>query len=177
MADAMARDQALPTSPAGYEAYVRQNATRLLRLGYLMTGSRQEAEDVVQDTLTSLLLHWNRVSGAEDVDAYVYRVLSNQRIAHFRVRRRRALVELLAEVPPERGHDPKYRIEDREPLASALAALPRGQRLIVLMRYWEDRSESDVASLLGTSIGNVKSQSSRGLKRLRLLLGESEALS
>jgi len=158
-----------PAAP-DYEQYVRQNADRLLRVAVLMTGSRDAGRDLLQETLTSVLAHWSKVSAADNPDAYVYRVLSNQRIASARARALCERHEQPTDRLPESASTQSFRIEARQPLARALAALPQGQRLVVVLRYWEDRSELEVAELLGTSVGNVKSQAARGLAKLRPLL-------
>jgi RNA polymerase sigma-70 factor (sigma-E family) len=145
-------------------------APRLRRLGFLITGDWHLAEDLTQDALIRIYSVWGRVSRTGSPNAYASRVLVNLNRSWVRVARNR---EWPSEDLPERpeplsadatGAD----LQDR--LASALAHLGASQRTIVVLRYWECWSEAEVAQMLDLSRGTVKSQASRGLRRLRELL-------
>ncbi len=138
----------------------------LVRLGYGLTGDRQAAEDLAQTALARAYAAWPRVRRADDPDAYVRRILLN--VNRSRLRPRRVAEHLTAELPDPGTPDPTGARDDRSALLTAMAALPAGQRAVVVLRYWLDLTEPQVAAALGCSVGNVKSQAARGLAKLRL---------
>ncbi|WP_078897001.1 SigE family RNA polymerase sigma factor [Streptomyces sp. XY431] len=151
----------------GFEGFAATRWRRLVRTAYLLTGDYHEAEDVVQATLAKVFRSWSRISRLDEPDAYVHRALVNNNLSRHRRRRVR---QLLVPVLPERAHSAgtgHRDVEERSVLLQALAELPPRQRAVVVLRYWEDMSEQQVAEVLGCSAGNVKSQASRGLAKLR----------
>jgi RNA polymerase sigma-70 factor (sigma-E family) len=141
----------------------------LVRTAYLLTGDRFLAEDLAQTALTRVYASWRRVRRADDVDAYVRRVLVNANAGRFRKRR---VAEHLTAAPMDgRVHLPHEAIAERSALMAALAELPARQRAVVVLRYWEQRTEAETAELLGCTEGTVKSAAARGLRRLRELAG------
>ncbi len=148
-----------------FESYAAARWSRLLRTAYLLTGDHHEAEDLVQVTLAKVYLGWSRVRRLEEPDAYVHRALVNNNISRHRKRR---VVQLLTSRLPDRPREgAAAQVEARSLLLEALATLPPRQRAVVVLRYWEDLSEHQVAEVLGCTAGNVKSQASRGLRKLR----------
>jgi RNA polymerase sigma-70 factor (sigma-E family) len=144
---------------------------RLRRTAFLLCGDWHTAEDLVQVTLTKLFVRWRRISRRDEAYAYATRILLNTYLADRRLKR---TGELLTAQLPERPCEqqaPELRIM----VLDALAALPPKARAIVVLRYWADMSVEQVAKLLGCSEGNVKSQSARGLDKLRPLLGDAAA--
>jgi RNA polymerase sigma-70 factor (sigma-E family) len=142
--------------------------SRLVRLGYGLTGDQGLAEDLAQTALAKAFASWPRVRRAGDPDAYVRRIMLNANSGRFRKRRVR---EHLTDAPPELAGppagDPAGQHDDRSALIEALMGLPQGQRSVVVLRYWMDMTETEVAAALGCSVGNVKSQASRALAKLR----------
>ncbi len=152
-------------APPDFETFAAARWPRLLRTAYLLTGDHHEAEDLVQVTLAKLFPAWPRVRGLDEPDAYVRRALVNNNLSRFRKRR---VVQLLTPRLPERAQEGgAARTEERSLLLEALGTLPPRQRAVVVLRYWEDLSEQQAAEVLGCSPGNVKSQASRGLRKLR----------
>jgi RNA polymerase sigma-70 factor (sigma-E family) len=148
-----------------FQAYMAARWPVLVRTAYLLTGDRFLAEDLAQTALTRVYASWRRVRRADDVDAYVRRVLVNANSGRFRKRR---VAEHLVAVPQDgRSHIPHEPLAQRSAVTAALAELPPRQRAVVVLRYWEDLSEREVASVLGCSTGTVKSQASKALARLR----------
>ncbi|MFJ9690623.1 SigE family RNA polymerase sigma factor [Kitasatospora sp. NPDC101183] len=151
----------------GFEEFAATRWRRLVRTAYLLTGDHHEAEDLVQATYAKAFRNWSRISRLDEPDAYIHRALVNNNLSRHRRRRVR---QLLVPVLPDReqaagsGH---REVEERSVLLQALAELPQRQRAVVVLRYWEDMSEARVAEVLGCSVGNVKSQASRGLAKLR----------
>ena len=157
-----------PVRPAEDEEFREFMASRwpgLVRLGYGLTGDRGLAEDLAQSALAKAYASWARVRRADDPDAYVRRILINANSNRFRKRR---VSEHSAEQVPETGvMDAADSFDQRSVLIAALMELPPRQRAVVVLRYWEDLSEAQVASIMGCSVGTVKSQASRALARLR----------
>jgi RNA polymerase sigma-70 factor (sigma-E family) len=153
---------------SGFREFVQGGSRRHLRTAYLLTGNAADAEDLLQTALAKLVRVWDRVSGTGDVDAYLRRVLVN---AHVSRGRRLWHRERPTDAPPELPiRDPYVTLDDRDQLRRALARLTPGERRAVVLRHVEDLPEAEVARLLGCSVGTVKSQSSRGLAKLRLAL-------
>lgn len=154
--------------PPDFEQYVAVRRTSLRRTAYLLCGDWDRAEDVVQDALARLYVHWRRASRAGSVDAYARRTVVNAFLAEGRRPWRR---ERSTDAVPDTAYaDPTTAADSRDVLLRALAQLGPSQRAIVVLRYWEDLSVEETASVLGTSTGNVKSQAARGLAHLRQVL-------
>ena len=159
--------------PPDFESYVASRRAHLRRTAYLLCGDWDRAEDIVQDALTRLYVHWRRASRADSVDAYVRRSLVNAYLSEGRRPWRR---ERPTELLPESSYaDPSSASDDRDDLRRALASLGASQRAVVVLRYWDDLSIEQTADALGCSTGNVKSQAARGLAHLREVLGAAEA--
>lgn len=159
-----------PRHETEYEAFVLQYRGRLLATAMHLTGDGHLAEDLVQTALVRLYLAWGRARTVS-TEGYARRILLNAFIDHCRrpwVRRERA-----ADVLPESAVRPTDEGDDPE-LAAALAALPPRMRAAVVLRHIEDLSVEDVADALGCSLGTVKSQTARGLDKLRAALPHLE---
>jgi RNA polymerase sigma-70 factor (sigma-E family) len=158
------------TGALSFDDFVRARSTALLRTAFLLTGDRGHAEDLLQSVLEKVARRWSTIS--ESPDAYVRRSLTNAASNRWR-RRRMPEVELV-----EQHHRPDADRTDtvalRDQLVRGLMALPARQRAVLVLRYFEDLSEQETARALGCSVGTVKSQSSRGLARLRDLVDDAE---
>ena len=150
-----------------FQQYMAARWPVLVRTAYLLTGDRHLAEDLAQTALTKVYASWRRVRRADDIDAYVRRVLVNANAGRFRKRR---VAEQLTAVPLDSAGagSTEGSVAERSVLMAALAELTPRQRAVVVLRYWEDMSEKEAAAALGCSVGTVKSQASKGLARLRL---------
>ena len=158
--------------PPDFASYVAARRTSLRRTAYLLTGDWDRAEDVVQDALTRLYVHWRRAQRSGSIDAYCRRTVVNAFLAEGRRPWRR---ERSTDAVPETSYaDPSGGSDSRDQLRRALASLGPSQRAVVVLRYWDDLSVEETASILGTSAGNVKSQAARGLARLREVLAAAE---
>ena len=151
-----------------FDDFVATRSTRLLRTAYLLTHDRALAEDLVQTSLAKAWFAWGRIDGRPD--AYVRRVMVNTYSSWWR--RRWNGEEATAEVPERgvgaKGRTEDGRVDDRTDLWRALARLPKRQRAVVVLRFYEDLSEIETAEILQCSVGTVKSQASRALAKLRL---------
>ncbi len=148
-----------------FDTFVAARWQRLTRTAFLLTGDHHEAEDLVQDTLAKACPHWARIRRLDAPDAYLHRAMVNNSFS--RHRRRRARQLLMPWVPEPAQPAATAQVEQRSALLQALDELPPRQRAVVVLRYWEDLSERQVADVLGCSTGNVKSQASRGIAKLR----------
>jgi RNA polymerase sigma-70 factor (sigma-E family) len=154
---------------ADFEEFVAARSTQLYRTAYLLSGSADRAEDLVQTAFTKAYAAWWRVRRADDPVAYVHGVLIK---AFLSERRRRSSTELpVAQVrdSPTAVTDPTERLA----LLAALARLGTTDRAVVVLRYWEDLSVAQTASALGLSQAAVKNRSLRALRELRADLGEA----
>jgi RNA polymerase sigma-70 factor (sigma-E family) len=147
-----------------FDRFVADNANGLLRTAYLMVGDLHEAEDLVQETLLKVASRWPRVSGMASPVGYARRVLVNQAL-HGSSKRSRNRAELKATAPAETVAS-TAQLDIHDELFDALAALPPRQRAALVLRYFLDLPEAEVAAALRCSLGTVKSSTSRGLKRL-----------
>jgi RNA polymerase sigma-70 factor (sigma-E family) len=151
---------------AEFSDFMHGRWSQLVRLGYGLTGDRQLAEDLAQTAFAKAYASWGRVRRADSPDAYLRRIVVNANSNRFRKLR---VGEVLTATVPEfvAATDDADRRGDRDALVAALLQLPYGQRAAVVLRYWLDLSETETAAILGCSVGNVKSQASRALTKLR----------
>jgi RNA polymerase sigma-70 factor (sigma-E family) len=153
-----------------YVEYLSARLPRLHRTAYLLCGDAHLAEDLVQSTALALFRKWRTVRAADNVDAYVHRVLVNQFLGE---RRRPWSRVLLSDRPPDRAAPAPAVAEERDTVRAALARLAPRQRAVLVLRFFCDLSVEGTAAALQCSEGNVKSQTSRGLATMRQLLGGS----
>ena len=150
-----------------FREYVIAATPALLRVGYLMTGNRADAEDLVQTALAKTYLAWPRIRERESVDGYVRRVMLNTRTSLWRKTRHLPTTALDEGAAQRSGRDQMSDVELHDALWTALSGLSHRQRAAVVLRYYEDLSEPETAALLGVSVGTVKSTVSRALRMLR----------
>src|SRR5215471_11572358 len=156
-----------------FTAFVRSRGEHHLRVATLLTGNPDAAEDLVQASLLKLYRAWSRIDTSGEPDAYLRRIIVNTRRSWWRARWRQETP--VPEVPDAAaGEDAAERHAVGALVRQALARLPRQQRAVLVLRYCEDLPEAEVASLLGCSVGAVKTHAHRGLRALRWSLGELE---
>jgi RNA polymerase sigma-70 factor (sigma-E family) len=155
----------------GFEAFVAARSPALLRRAYLLCGGdRSAAEDLLQDVLERMYPRWRRIRG--EPDAYARAALANAAANRWRRRSRRVREEELT-AGHEGGVDgPEPGVAERDLAVRALALVPPRTRAVLVLRYFEDMSEAQTAAVLGCRVGTVKSLSSRGLAKLREVLGD-----
>jgi RNA polymerase sigma-70 factor (sigma-E family) len=149
---------------ADFDDFVASRSPSLLRTAVLLTGHRQDAEDLLQAALIRVARHWPRA--LEHPEAYTRQVLVN--LVRDRARQRRRRPEQLGPPPEHATTDPHA--DDREELLRLLRELPERQRATVVLRFWEDLSVAETARLLGCTEGTVKSSTSKALAHLRTAL-------
>jgi RNA polymerase sigma-70 factor (sigma-E family) len=149
-----------------FRDYVLARGTALLRIAIMLTGNRADAEDLVQAALANTYLAWGKINDRAALDAYVRRAMVNTHISWWR---RRKLEEFPTDELPDQAVADHARDSDlAELVRRALDRLPRRMRAAVMLRYFEDMTEPEIAALLGVSLGTVKSTVSRAVAKLRI---------
>lgn len=152
-----------------FDALVRARYERLRRAAFVLTGDRDAADDLVQSALVKVMRHWSRVRAADDVDAYLFKTLTFTYRTALRRRwtseRPHAHVDDLADSAG--ADDGLVAVPDRTAVVAALSELSPAHREVLVLRYMADWSEAETATVLGCSVGTVKSRASRALAVLR----------
>jgi len=150
-----------------FAEFVAARSKQLIRLAYVLTGDQHAAEDLLQNALVKAAAHWGRIHTAPE--AYVRRIMYREQVSWLR-RRIRRRETAMAQVPEPTAGDDAVSVEARLALRDALLALPPRRRAVLVLRYLEDLSESQVAEILGCSVGTVRSQNHKAVAQLRLAL-------
>ncbi|HET7661742.1 MAG TPA: SigE family RNA polymerase sigma factor [Oryzihumus sp.] len=153
-----------------FEVFVRARTASLLRVGFLLTGDQHLAEDLVQTALARTHQSWGRLTEVGNAEAYTRKVMYHLQVSWWR--RRRVAESPMADLPEARGADPTSGTALRLTVEQALCRLTPRQRAVIVLRFFEDLSETQTAAVLGCSVGTVKSQTSRSLARLRVVAPE-----
>jgi RNA polymerase sigma-70 factor (sigma-E family) len=148
-----------------FDEFVAGRGAALLRLSVALTGSVPEAEDLLQEALARCYVRWRRLSGVDNVEGYVRRVIVNQHIS----RRRRKSFRVLE---LDESHDPSAPdasdgVATTLTLRAALAELPVRQRVVVVLTYYEDLPDAQIAEAMGCTVNTVKSHRAKALQGLR----------
>jgi RNA polymerase sigma-70 factor (sigma-E family) len=167
-----------PEAIVPFEDFVRARSAALFRTAMLLTGqNRPEAEDLLQGALERAYRRWGRICRSGDPERYVRRSLANASTDRWRRLGRRGERQLAADASGPVTGDHAGEVADRDFLLRALAELPPRQRAVLVLRYYCDLPEAEIADALGCTPGTVKSQASRGLARLRAISGAEPAVS
>lgn len=162
--------------PAGFREFVEARSPALLRTAWMLTGDQASAEDLLQTALARTWPHWQRIADGHP-DAYVRTVMVRVH-ASWRARRWNRETPTADGEPREPARraplDATAQVDDRLSLGQALLALPVRQRQVVVLRYFDDLSVEAVAEVMGCTAGTVKSQSAKGLAKLRAVLAATE---
>ena len=151
---------------AAFSDYVLTRGTALLRMAIMLTGNRADAEDLVQAALAKTYRAWSKINDHAALDAYVRRAMVNTHISWWR---RRRLEEFPTDELPDQAVADHARDSDMaEVVRRALDRLPQRMRTAVMLRYFEDMTEPEIAAALGISLGTVKSTVSRAVAKLRI---------
>ncbi len=154
---------------AGLEEFLAERGDLLLRTAVLLTGSQEAGEDLLQAALERLFRHWPKIKGTNP-EGYLRRTIYHlaadgwRRESQWRIKLRLLRATDDGVIPDGSGI-----VDQRDELVRLLLQLPAGQRAAIILRYWEELSETEAADVLGCSVGTVKSATSRGLRRLREL--------
>jgi RNA polymerase sigma-70 factor (sigma-E family) len=155
-----------PRPSPDFRDYVRTRRRALLRTAYLLTGNLADAEDLVQSALAKTYFAWDRIEDRGALDGYVRRAIVNTHISWWR--RRRVQEYPTDELPDQAVADHASNSDLHETLRQAINRLPDRMRAAVLLRYYDDMTEAEVAEVLGVTPGTVKSTVARAVARLRI---------
>jgi RNA polymerase sigma-70 factor (sigma-E family) len=156
-----------------FTEFAASRLSRLLRYALMLTGDRELAQDVVQEVLARAQIRWRKISDADSPDAYVRQMVLNEYLSWRRrwaVRSVHAVGERVLELSDARQtfRDHADAVADADDLWHRLATLPRKQRAVLVLRYYEQLDDDEIASLLGCACVTVRSNASKALKTLRL---------
>ncbi|MEV1246762.1 SigE family RNA polymerase sigma factor [Nonomuraea sp. NPDC050022] len=155
-----------------FEDFVAERADALLRYGYLLSGNPHDAADLTQEALIRLHRAWPRVRQKQAPESYTRMIMARLHISVWRLRRRERLDWAL----PETGRLDVLPSGIEQDLWQALAGLPRKQRAVLVLRYYEDLADEEIAGVLGISRGTVRSHASLGLAKLRSTVPHPSAI-
>ncbi len=164
-------ERSLAGGTQDFDDWVAARGPGLLRLAYVLTGNRADAEDAVQDALARALPRWDHIRTVGDPDAYVRRMVVNAHTSWWRKFRRR-------ETPVAEAFDSETDVpttDEHDRIWRACLALPEPQRVAVVLRYYEQLEYAEIAALTGVAEGSVRARVSRGIAALRTSLGEEES--
>lgn len=158
---------------AAFAEFVTREWSRLVRVGFLLTGDVGRAEDLVQQALVKVHRHWPRVHRDGSPYAYTRAAVANESTSWWR---RRRVAEDLGDLPASAERDPRDAyagVDTRDELVRVLHELPPRMRAVIVLRFYDELSEAETAHALNMSVGSVKSQTSRGLARMREAITEA----
>ncbi|MFI7609450.1 SigE family RNA polymerase sigma factor [Micromonospora sp. NPDC049366] len=153
------------TASDTFAEFVAARSPRLQRTAYLLTHDWGQAEDLLQTALVRAWGAWTRIDG--DPEPYVRKILVNVYASWWR-RRWRHAEQPMSQVPEPPAADRVAEVDKRDEVWRALGRLPRRQRAVLVLRYFEDMTEAQIAEAMSISVGTVKSQAKRALEKLRL---------
>ncbi|GAA4509453.1 SigE family RNA polymerase sigma factor [Nonomuraea ferruginea] len=148
---------------ARFAEFVAERGEALMRYGYVLAGNPHDAADLVQEALLKVRAAWPRLRSKDNPESYARTTMARLHIAAWRRRRR----EQLTWEPPDREHRDALPSGDERAMWLALSGLPRKQRAVLVLRYYEQLDDAEIAKVLGVSRGTVRSQASRALDKLR----------
>ena len=154
-----------------FEAFVRARSASLLRTAVFLVGDVEHGQDILQQALWRTHQHWSRVL---DPDAYARKALVNLARDRHRLATRRVMESVLTDATEPVSDDAANAVIDRDELMSALRSVPAKQRATLVLRFWDDLSVEETAAVLECSPGTVKSNTSRGLTKLRDVLNSDQ---
>jgi RNA polymerase sigma-70 factor (sigma-E family) len=158
------------SAPPAFDEFVRSRHAELLRFAHVLSGDPHLAGDLVQEALERTGLAWRRVLRQDQPERYVRRVIVNTFLNRRRALRREQLVDAVPERP-----EPQPAQHRDDALWELLGTLPRQQRAVLVLRYYLDYSEAQIAEQLGCSAGTVKSTAARAMAKLREALAPTTA--
>lgn len=160
-----------PDAPEDFDDFVHGRGRALLRFAYVLCGDAHLAEDLVQEVLARMHRRWDKITAMHHAEAYVRTAIVRQFLSW---RRRRSAGEaVLAEVPEPPGlAEPQLRVLARDQMWQLMTGLPRAQRAVLVLRFYCDLPDDEIAAQLGCGESTVRSQASRALARMRAMLAQ-----
>ncbi|MFF0311682.1 SigE family RNA polymerase sigma factor [Streptosporangium sp. NPDC004379] len=164
-----------PGFEADFREFVVNRSAALFRTAYLLTGDRHVAEDLVQSALAKTAARWSALRDPAAIEGYVRRAMYHEQVSRWR-RRSRGTETAVGWLPEQVGEGHAESVDLRLTMRAALARLTPRQRTMLVLRYFEDLSETDIARTLGIRVGSVRSQIHRSLERLRKVAPELDTV-
>ena len=159
-----------------FSVWAAERGPALVRLARGLLRDPFQAEDVVQDVLAKVLVQWERVTRADDMDAYVHRMVVNACTSFFRRASRRREFAHGPDTLPDRGvADPTSAVDEADRLVGLLRRLPTKQRTVLVLRHYENLPDAQIAAILGTTEVTVRTNAHRGLASLRTMVEAERA--
>lgn len=156
-----------------FDTFVRTRQRSLLRSAYMLTGDQYLAEDLVQSALARTHQSWDRLADPANAEAYTRKVMYHLQVSWWRRNRvAESMTDTYPEPRPTGGPGEATGLTNRMTIRSALLKLSAKQRAVLILRFFEDRTEVETADVLGVSVGTVKSQTAKALARLRSVAPE-----
>lgn len=153
-----------------FEEFAATRLPAVLRFAAVLTGDRSLAEDVVQEVLIRASARWQVIGGLDRRDAYIRKMIVNEYLTWRRRSWRLVLADVGSAIEDRPVPDPATRFAEREAIVAELAKLPRRQRAVIVLRYYEGLSDQEIADMLGCRPGTVRGYASRALAALRVEL-------
>jgi len=161
---------ALPEEPESFEVFAHRVLPDLLRYGTALAGDRHVGADVVQDVMVRAHERWGRIRRADRPDLYLKRMVTNEHLSWRRRWHTRSVVptdDVVLHARAAPAPDAADQLADRDDLRRRLAELPRRQRAVLVLRFYEGLDDAEIAQVLGVAPGTVRSSASRALAALR----------
>ncbi|KUN79794.1 RNA polymerase subunit sigma-24 [Streptomyces bungoensis] len=158
-----------------FREFVAARSRSLLHTAYLLTGDWEQGRDLLQTALASTARRWSRLRDREQPEIYVRRALYHAQVDRFRLLSwgRETVTDTLPDQPSGQVADWADTVVQRQDIMAALRRLPKRQRAVIVLRYFEDRPDNEIAAILGVAQGTVRSQTHKALTSLRATLAET----
>lgn len=158
-----------------FREFVAARSRSLLHTAYLLTGDWEQGRDLLQTALASTARRWSKLRDREQPEIYVRRALYHAQVDRFRLLSwgRETVTDMLPDRPSGQGADLADAVVQRQDIMAALRRLPKRQRAVIVLRYFEDRPDNEIATILGVAQGTVRSQTHKALASLRSTLAEA----
>ncbi len=159
-----------------FREFVAARSRSLLHTAYLLTGDWEQGRDLVQTALASTARRWSRLRDRQQPEIYVRRAIYHAQVDRFRLLSwgRETVTDTLPDQPSAQGTTWADSVVQRHDIMAALRRLPRRQRAVIVLRYFEDLPDAEIAAILGIAQGTVRSQTHKALASLRTTLAEAE---
>ncbi|MFJ6088122.1 SigE family RNA polymerase sigma factor [Streptomyces sp. NPDC092369] len=159
-----------------FREFVAARSRSLLHTAYLLTGDWEQGRDLLQTALASTARRWSHLRDRQQPEIYVRRAMYHAQVDRFRLLswRRETVTDTLPDQPSTQVGDWSDTVVQRQDIMAALKRLPKRQRAVIVLRYFEDRPDAEIASILGVAQGTVRSQTHKALTSLRTTLAAAE---
>ncbi|MEU1202179.1 SigE family RNA polymerase sigma factor [Streptomyces sp. NPDC005813] len=158
-----------------FREFVAARSRSLLHSAYLLTGDWEQGRDLLQTALAATARRWSKLRDRQQPEVYVRRAMYHAQVDRFRLLGwgRETVTDTLPDQPAGQASDWADTVVQRQDIMAALRRLPKRQRAVIVLRYFEDRPDTEIAAILGVAQGTVRSQTHKALVSLRTALAEA----